>query len=147
MRSRFAVTSQLLCEVWHPKRTIHRWLDGIAGSFPVLKNLNLSFRDHRLIPSINIAIKYQSSSQCQRHQRIFPRTITLRLLRNRSRMNTSQQDQQTQPSTPAQDNSPMMKRTISSEEIMAGEKEIWIQHGDSIYRLCETKSGKLILQK
>ncbi|MHC2068561.1 hemin uptake protein HemP [Bremerella sp. T1] len=62
-------------------------------------------------------------------------------------MNTSQQDQQTQPSTPAQDNSPMMKRTISSEEIMAGEKEIWIQHGDSIYRLCETKSGKLILQK
>lgn len=41
----------------------------------------------------------------------------------------------------------MLKRTIPSEEIMAGEKEVWIQHGDAIYRLCETKSGKLILQK
>lgn len=41
----------------------------------------------------------------------------------------------------------MLKRTIASEEILAGEKEVWIQHGDAIYRLCETKSGKLILQK
>ncbi|MBI1249671.1 hemin uptake protein HemP [bacterium] len=43
--------------------------------------------------------------------------------------------------------SPLSKRTIPSEDILAGEKEIWIQHGEAIYRLCETKSGKLILQK
>ncbi|RCS52940.1 hemin uptake protein HemP [Bremerella cremea] len=42
---------------------------------------------------------------------------------------------------------PLQKRTIASEDILAGDKEIWIQHGDAIYRLCETKSGKLILQK
>ncbi|QDU73345.1 hypothetical protein Pan97_03150 [Bremerella volcania] len=58
-------------------------------------------------------------------------------------MNTSDQDQKTPTSDPA----PLLKRTIQSEEIMAGEKEVWIQHGDAIYRLCETKSGKLILQK
>ncbi|MEX0793950.1 MAG: hemin uptake protein HemP [Pirellulaceae bacterium] len=39
------------------------------------------------------------------------------------------------------------QRTISSEEILAGRREVWIQHGDSLYRLCETKTGKLILQK
>lgn len=39
------------------------------------------------------------------------------------------------------------KRTISSEELLAGRREVWIQHGDSLYRLCETKTGKLILQK
>lgn len=39
------------------------------------------------------------------------------------------------------------KRTIPSEDLLAGDKEIWIRHGDAVYRLCETKSGKLILQK
>lgn len=39
------------------------------------------------------------------------------------------------------------QRTISSEEILAGKREVWIQHGESLYRLCETKTGKLILQK
>lgn len=42
---------------------------------------------------------------------------------------------------------PLTKRMIPSQELLAGEKEIWIRHGDAIYRLCETKSGKLILQK
>jgi len=42
---------------------------------------------------------------------------------------------------------PMEKRTIASEHILAGDKEVWILHGGMIYRLCETKSGKLILQK
>lgn len=60
-------------------------------------------------------------------------------------MNTSEQEQKTP--APASDPTSMLKRTIPSEEIMAGEKEVWIQHGDAIYRLCETKSGKLILQK
>ncbi|WDI44168.1 hemin uptake protein HemP [Bremerella sp. P1] len=60
-------------------------------------------------------------------------------------MNTSEQDQKTP--TPTSDPTTLLKRTIASEEIMAGEKEVWIQHGDAVYRLCETKSGKLILQK
>lgn len=60
-------------------------------------------------------------------------------------MNTSDQDQNV-PAT-VQDPATLLKRIIQSEEIMAGEKEVWIQHGDSVYRLCETKSGKLILQK
>lgn len=66
-------------------------------------------------------------------------------------MNTSHDHPQasTPSSQAAEENcaAPLHKRTIASAEIMAGEKEIWIQHGDSIYRLCETKSGKLILQK
>ncbi|PQO36887.1 hemin uptake protein HemP [Blastopirellula marina] len=60
-------------------------------------------------------------------------------------MNTSDQEQKTP--APTSDPINMLKRTIPSEEILAGEKEVWIQHGDAIYRLCETKSGKLILQK
>ncbi|MBA2113224.1 hemin uptake protein HemP [Bremerella alba] len=60
-------------------------------------------------------------------------------------MNTSDQDQKAP--TPTPEPATLLKRTIQSEEIMAGEKEVWIQHGDAVYRLCETKSGKLILQK
>ncbi|MEW4565168.1 hemin uptake protein HemP [Bremerella sp. JC770] len=60
-------------------------------------------------------------------------------------MNTSEQEQKTPTRSP--EPATLLKRTIQSEEIMAGEKEVWIQHGDAIYRLCETKSGKLILQK
>lgn len=66
-------------------------------------------------------------------------------------MNTSSDRPQasTPPSTASEDRStaPLHRRTIPSEQILAGEKEIWIQHGDAVYRLCETKSGKLILQK
>ena len=61
-------------------------------------------------------------------------------------MNTSEQDQKT-PTPKPKEQAAIIKRTIQSEEILAGEKEVWIQHGDAIYRLCETKSGKLILQK
>ncbi len=45
------------------------------------------------------------------------------------------------------DRTAVTKRTISSDELLAGEKEVWILHGEAMYRLCETKSGKLILQK
>ena len=66
-----------------------------------------------------------------------------------SRMNTSKEDPSEKLVPPGRDAVPaqLHKRTISSEDILAGEKEIWIQHGEAIYRLCETKSGKLILQK
>ncbi len=39
------------------------------------------------------------------------------------------------------------RREISSAELLRGEKEIWIRHGEEIYRLRLTRSGKLILQK
>ncbi len=34
-----------------------------------------------------------------------------------------------------------------SDELFRGEKEIMITHGDQIYRLRQTRNGKLILQK
>lgn len=37
--------------------------------------------------------------------------------------------------------------TISSEELMAGRKEVIILHGNNIYRLKITASDKLILTK
>jgi hemin uptake protein HemP len=40
-----------------------------------------------------------------------------------------------------------VKRIIPSEEILQGEREVWIRHADAIYRLCLTRNGKLILQK
>ncbi|MAT16251.1 MAG: hemin transporter HemP [Planctomyces sp.] len=36
---------------------------------------------------------------------------------------------------------------IQSSELMGAHKEIQIQHGSELYRLCLTKSGKLILHK
>ena len=38
-------------------------------------------------------------------------------------------------------------RILRSEDLLAGEKEIVILHGDEAYRLRCTRSGKLILQK
>ena len=38
-------------------------------------------------------------------------------------------------------------RILQSEELLAGEKESLILHGDEAYRLRCTRSGKLILQK
>ncbi len=38
-------------------------------------------------------------------------------------------------------------RRISSQSLLAGAKEILIQHADQIYRLRETRSGKLIMHK
>lgn len=38
-------------------------------------------------------------------------------------------------------------RTLDSQSILAGEKQVVIQHGDNQYRLCVTKENKLILTK
>ena len=38
-------------------------------------------------------------------------------------------------------------RRINSQSLLAGAKEILIQHADQIYRLRETRSGKLIMHK
>ncbi|GDY08974.1 hypothetical protein LBMAG52_24600 [Planctomycetia bacterium] len=38
-------------------------------------------------------------------------------------------------------------REVASSELMRGENELLIRHGDELYRLKLTRNGKLILQK
>jgi hemin uptake protein HemP len=38
-------------------------------------------------------------------------------------------------------------RTIPSEQLLAGDRELLIQHGGDTYRLTVTRTGKLILHK
>ena len=42
---------------------------------------------------------------------------------------------------------PPTYRQVNSGDILRGEREVWIVHGQDVYRLRETKNGKLILQK
>ncbi|WP_254506893.1 hemin uptake protein HemP [Anatilimnocola floriformis] len=49
------------------------------------------------------------------------------------------------PAAAATTNEPV--RIIPAEELFAGRREIWIQHGDQRYRLRITAAGKLILTK
>ena len=39
------------------------------------------------------------------------------------------------------------RRTIRSEDIFQGDREVIIQHGDGSYHLLITRAGKLILNK
>ena len=36
---------------------------------------------------------------------------------------------------------------VRSEELFQGRREVWIEHGDDMYRLRLTKAGKLFLTK
>jgi hemin uptake protein HemP len=45
---------------------------------------------------------------------------------------------------PAADDRPLILR---SEDLLQGRREVWIQHGDQIYRLRVTSAGKLYLTK
>lgn len=36
---------------------------------------------------------------------------------------------------------------VTSAEILRGKNEIWIEHGNEMYRLCLTRAGKLLLSK
>ncbi|TXT18002.1 MAG: hypothetical protein FD138_4495 [Planctomycetota bacterium] len=38
-------------------------------------------------------------------------------------------------------------REVTSSELLRGETEVLIRHGDELYRLKLTRNGKLILQK
>jgi hemin uptake protein HemP len=38
-------------------------------------------------------------------------------------------------------------RTLSSDELLHGQREVLIRHGSEVYRLRLTRQGKLILQK
>jgi len=42
---------------------------------------------------------------------------------------------------------PLGTRTVTSSELLQGSKELLIIHGQYIYRLRETRNGKLILHK
>jgi hemin uptake protein HemP len=42
---------------------------------------------------------------------------------------------------------PSQPRVLQSEELLRGEKEVLIAHHGEIYRLRETRNGKLILGK
>jgi hemin uptake protein HemP len=44
-------------------------------------------------------------------------------------------------------NMPAALRTVRSEDLLQGGKEVLIQHGQEMYRLRLTKAGKLILNK
>jgi hemin uptake protein HemP len=39
------------------------------------------------------------------------------------------------------------RRTVLSRDLLQGQQEIMIEHDGEIYRLRQTKNGKLILQK
>ncbi|WP_081835949.1 hemin uptake protein HemP [Thiomicrospira pelophila] len=47
----------------------------------------------------------------------------------------------------AKSNASSCARTLDSQSILAGKKQVMIQHGDMQYRLCVTKENKLILTK
>jgi hemin uptake protein HemP len=48
---------------------------------------------------------------------------------------------------PTPDKPSTQPREILSDDLLQGAKEIWIRHGNEVYRLKLTRSGKLILQK
>ncbi len=55
--------------------------------------------------------------------------------------------------SPAPDNKPSpdvegeQRRIWTTDELLAGEREVLIRHGDDLYRLRITRHGKLILYK
>lgn len=48
---------------------------------------------------------------------------------------------------PSAEAGPKLPRTILSSDLLQGAREVQIQHGEAIYRLLLTRSGKLILNK
>ena len=48
---------------------------------------------------------------------------------------------------PPQPTTKQAVREVSSTELLRGETELLIRHGEEIYRLKLTRNGKLILQK
>ena len=48
---------------------------------------------------------------------------------------------------PPASSAPAAQRTILSDDLLQGQAEVLIRHGEEIYRLRHTRNGKLILQK
>lgn len=60
----------------------------------------------------------------------------------------AQDDAGIQPPTPPAGNQPAEAATmLTSEQLLAGQREVLIRHAGEVYRLRLTRSGKLILQK
>jgi len=64
--------------------------------------------------------------------------------RDRRADDDSMRDSQPNPNPSAEERRPLI---VSSEELMEGRRELWIEHGDEMYRLRVTSSGKLYLTK
>lgn len=63
-------------------------------------------------------------------------------------MNPPTEDrQQNQKVKPESANLRPQRGEIPSEELLGGKSEVFIRHGDELYRLRLTRNGKLILQK
>lgn len=52
-----------------------------------------------------------------------------------------------EPGTLAPAGKPTPPRKVSSEELLKGDRELWIEHDGEIYRLRLTSRGKLYLTK
>lgn len=48
---------------------------------------------------------------------------------------------------PASETNFPMPPTLDSAELLQGKSEVLIQHGETVYRLRQTRSGKLLLYK
>ncbi len=51
------------------------------------------------------------------------------------------------PANPKADGREAGPRVIESAELLQGESEVLIRHGDEVYRLRQTRTGKLLLYK
>lgn len=54
---------------------------------------------------------------------------------------------QIDPQEAGQTSARRVVREVTSTELLRGESEVLIRHGDELYRLKLTRNGKLILQK
>lgn len=56
-------------------------------------------------------------------------------------------DRQPETQSPPKQPTPREVRTVTSEELLRGDSEVLIQHGEDLYRLRHTRAGKLLLYK
>ena len=71
-------------------------------------------------------------------------TLTKYITSSPRRMEEEPRDHQEEASRDTDANRP---RIVRSEELLQGQRELWIEHGEEMYRLRLTRSGKLYLTK
>lgn len=59
-------------------------------------------------------------------------------------MTENDETREDEPSRPESTDRP---RILRSDELLQGRRELWIEHGEEMYRLRLTRSGKLYLTK
>ena len=86
-----------------------------------------------------------SSGSSPLQRMVYPPTW-LRQRRAEVKTATNQSDSASRPSdSPEKATLPI--RTVGSDELLRGDRELRIAHGDDVYRLLLTRNNKLILQK